>query len=55
MELILQDDGYGFDPSATSKGNGLANISNRANRIGARLEFKSKPGSGTTLALYLKV
>ncbi len=55
MVLTLQDDGTGFDPQATGKGNGLANISNRANRIGARLEFDSQPGTGTTLTLYLKV
>lgn len=51
--LTLQDDGRGFDLQTTGKGNGLANMSSRANRIGVRLDFKSRPGAGTTLQLYI--
>jgi len=49
--LTVADDGRGFDRSAEVDGNGLANISQRAVAIGARLEMRTAPGSGTTVVL----
>jgi len=53
--LELKDDGKGFDISHAHKGNGLGNIGNRANRIGAKLDVKSEPGKGTRLILFLNI
>jgi signal transduction histidine kinase/ligand-binding sensor domain-containing protein len=55
ISLLLKDNGKGFDKETIYKGNGLGNISNRASRIGAELTLDSIPGSGTTIALTLKV
>jgi signal transduction histidine kinase/ligand-binding sensor domain-containing protein len=53
--LELEDDGKGFDPSTTNKGNGMGNINNRANRIGADLNINSESGKGTNLILTLNI
>jgi glucose-6-phosphate-specific signal transduction histidine kinase len=44
------DDGRGFDPSATARGSGLQNMSDRPEAIGGSLTFRSEPGSGTTIS-----
>ncbi len=49
--LTVSDDGRGFDRSAEVDGNGLANISQRALAVGARLEMRTAPGAGTTVQL----
>lgn len=47
--LTVGDDGAGFDPAAAAAGGGLglANMRERAARIGARLTIDSAPGGGT--------
>lgn len=54
-ELVLKDDGKGFDPSSApeSAGVGLKNFKRRAQLIGASLTLFSAPGEGTTLSLYI--
>ncbi len=49
-EIILEDDGAGFIFSEIDA-NGLTNIRERANRIGAILRISSKPKAGTTVIL----
>lgn len=51
--LSLEDNGPGFDPAAASTGRGLANMRNRAARIGANLVIESGPG-GTRIVLEMK-
>ncbi len=51
----LQDNGKGFDPTLTGKGNGLGNMNNRAKRIGGELSCESAPGKGALLRLRLKI
>jgi len=53
IEIRIQDNGRGFDPSHSSQGLGLTNIRARANGIGARLDLQSKVGHGTTITLAL--
>ena len=50
-EVVLEvaDDGVGFDTAEKMSGLGLRNMRQRAFDIGARLEVRSKPGSGTLL------
>ncbi len=49
LEMILRDNGDGFDFENLPNGNGLSNIKNRAKRIGGSLKISSKIGEGTTL------
>ncbi len=54
FELVVADDGIGFDPKAPelrSRRLGLTSMEERAERIGARLEVASEPGTGTTVRL----
>jgi hypothetical protein len=53
VEVRIEDDGRGFDPSQAAAGLGLASMRARAQRIGARLRIQSHPGSGTTVKLSL--
>ncbi len=52
-QLTIQDNGVGFDPTASTGGNGLRNLRTRAERMGATLDVRSQPGQGTTLVLSL--
>lgn len=49
--LEVGDDGVGFDTSESVGGLGLRNMRQRAFDIGARLDVRSTPGSGTRLLL----
>jgi signal transduction histidine kinase len=54
-EMRIHDDGRGFDTAADySEQMGLRIMSERAQRIGARLELVSGPGEGTTMTLAWK-
>lgn len=48
IDLVVRDDGHGFDPAATPLGRyGLTGMRERAEMIGATLEVNSPPGRGT--------
>ena len=48
LELVITDDGCGFDVAGGSSGRlGLGIMAERAESIGARLELRSRPGEGT--------
>ncbi|MHB1687658.1 MAG: ligand-binding sensor domain-containing protein [Ignavibacteriaceae bacterium] len=49
LEMILRDNGNGFDLEELPTGNGLSNIKDRAKKIGGVLNIYSKNGEGTTL------
>jgi PAS domain S-box-containing protein len=51
IELIVIDDGQGFDLEAAAEagGLGLTSIRERASRLGGTCEVKSAPGTGTTV------
>jgi signal transduction histidine kinase len=57
FDLIIEDDGCGFDPSAVTTrpggGNGLLNMRERMQRIGGRFECDSRPGTGTRIAFHI--
>ena len=54
-ELIIADDGVGFDPAATMRGghHGLMNMPVRAAAIGATFAIESTPGHGTRIMVRL--
>jgi signal transduction histidine kinase len=50
LELIIADDGAGFDPHAHYEGHlGLRGMRERADELGWSLDVDSSPGSGTTV------
>jgi two-component system NarL family sensor kinase len=52
VELIVEDDGQGFDTEALAKGRfGLVGLNERARLLGGTLEVCSVPGEGTELKI----
>jgi len=54
LDLVLHDNGSGFDTSESSSGNGLGNMKERANTLGAVLTLTSEENKGTTLQLTME-
>jgi signal transduction histidine kinase/ligand-binding sensor domain-containing protein len=54
IELIVADDGVGFDPHAVRGGTGLKSMRERAARLGARLEMSRRAAGGTVVRLTLR-
>jgi signal transduction histidine kinase len=51
--VVVSDDGVGFDPDATSRGDGLTHMIDRADAAEGVLDISSRPGHGTTITLTL--
>jgi ligand-binding sensor domain-containing protein/signal transduction histidine kinase len=54
FQVLIEDDGNGFDLQKANDGNGLKNIQKRADEIHALLNIQSAPGEGTKIFLELK-
>ncbi|MDE3196639.1 MAG: histidine kinase, partial [Acidobacteriota bacterium] len=54
LNLTVEDDGAGFDPSRT-RGLGLLGMEERVRQLGGRLEVQSAVGKGTTVRASLPV
>jgi signal transduction histidine kinase len=52
-DLVIDDDGLGFDPSTPSEGLGLENLKKRVEQLGGELSIESGSGSGTTVRARL--
>jgi hypothetical protein len=50
-ELVVEDDGIGFNPEDESAGNGLKNIRSRAGSAGIHAAVRTAPGTGTRWTL----
>jgi signal transduction histidine kinase len=50
--LEIDDDGKGFDPTATRRGDGLTNLENRAEALGGEASIESSPTQGTTVRIH---
>jgi signal transduction histidine kinase len=58
LEIIVQDDGRGFDPTqalARGQQHGTGNMRRRAQTIGGTLTLRSAPGHGTTISLRVSL
>jgi signal transduction histidine kinase len=55
LEIILQDNGKGFDPMNPFTGNGLPGMRNRAEMMQAFLDIHSSTGQGTRVVLRIKI
>lgn len=53
ISLSIEDNGKGFDTTATSSGNGLRNMNYRARSIAASLVIESKAGKGTSVKVEI--
>ena len=55
IEISLKDDGDGFDMESVKRGNGLNNMQQRANELGAAFMLQSKTGGGCLMYLKVKI
>ncbi|MFV8224484.1 sensor histidine kinase [Christiangramia aquimixticola] len=51
LEILIEDNGIGFDIEETKAGSGMLNMRSRAEIINAGFLLKSSPGKGTSLSL----
>jgi ligand-binding sensor domain-containing protein/signal transduction histidine kinase len=55
LQMVLKDNGDGFDMLTVKKGNGLINMQTRAERLKGKLYIDSTRGKGTILNLNFKI
>ena len=55
IELIIKDNGKGFDSNRQQSGNGLFNMNQRSEALGAELKISSSTGVGTSISLIMKI
>jgi len=55
IELQIKDNGKGFDCSRQHSGNGLYNMAQRSQALGAQFSITSSENRGTTVLLTLKI
>jgi signal transduction histidine kinase len=55
LELLLKDDGTGFDLNNVHRGNGMNNMEIRAGRLSGKLVMESEKGRGTCIRLAFKI
>jgi signal transduction histidine kinase/ligand-binding sensor domain-containing protein len=55
LEIVVEDDGKGFDILGLKRGNGLNNMRRRAQAIGEDVTIESRPGHGTAVKLSLRL
>lgn len=53
LDVVVSDDGQGFDPIGESSGFGLAGMRERVELAGGELRIESKPGAGTRVTASL--
>jgi two-component system, NarL family, sensor kinase len=49
VAFAVEDDGRGFDGTATSYGTGLQGMADRLDAVGGELHVESRPGAGATV------
>ncbi len=54
VELVVADNGKGFDLSRKYAGVGLRSMRERAEMIGSELQIESAPGQGTHIAARVR-
>ena len=55
LEIVLKDDGKGFDIYSCPKGYGLKNIYSRGKQIGVNVNISSEENTGTVINLSAKI
>jgi signal transduction histidine kinase len=54
-QVVVSDNGVGFDPLLEATGMGLANLRARAERLGGQIQVKRAKGSGTIVEMRMPV
>ena len=54
-QITITDNGKGFDPEKTTKGNGLRNMQARAKALNTNLELISTPANGSQIIIHLQL
>jgi signal transduction histidine kinase len=49
LEIVVRDDGVGFDQMSMKRGLGITSIADRIEQIDGEWEIAGRPGEGTTL------
>ena len=52
FDLVITDNGKGFDENSPSRRNGVRNMRKRADLSGAQLQIDTAPGAGTTIRFH---
>ena len=55
VELVVRDEGAGFDPAAQHAGSGLSHIRERVAELGGTVDIDSAPGRGAVLTVRVPV
>lgn len=55
LQLILKDDGQGFDIQTVKRGHGITNMNTRAERLNGKLYIDSRKNKGTIINLTFKI
>lgn len=53
LNILVEDDGTGFDTEQAAPGMGLSNLRARAAELGGTVDLDSRPGRGTTVVIDL--
>lgn len=53
LNILVEDDGVGFDPEEAGQGMGLSNLRARAAELGGTVDLDSRAGRGTTVVIDL--
>jgi signal transduction histidine kinase len=55
LTVRISDNGVGFNTTEASDGNGLINLKERSDKMGAGIKIRSIPGEGTSIVITLKI
>ena len=55
LNLVVSDNGKGFDPDELTEGNGVKNIQSRSKVLDGEVQLSTSPGKGTKWELYIIV
>ena len=53
LNIVIVDNGKGFDPESGREGHGRENLSGRLEELGGTCIIESRPGGGTTVKIHL--
>ena len=53
INILITDNGFGFNKDAVMQGNGLQNMQKRIEEIGGTFNIKSEPGKGTKISILI--
>lgn len=55
LQILIKDNGKGFNKEKVMAGAGLRNLENRSKMIAANLQVNSEPGKGTAITISVKL